>query len=73
MAITRSRSALQVVLDAGRTFIHQSRDKMRKALAQRRVYRVTQHELSRLSDRELADLGIARSNINQIARNAANG
>lgn len=39
--------------------------------AARRVYRQTVHELSELSDRELADLGIARSNISSVAREHA--
>lgn len=43
--------------------------------AQRRVYRATFNELSKLSNRELADLGIGRSQIRSIAletgRNAA--
>ncbi|MGR3497475.1 MAG: DUF1127 domain-containing protein [Limimaricola soesokkakensis] len=36
-----------------------------------RVYRRTVSELSRLSDRDLADLGFARSQIREIARDAA--
>jgi len=39
--------------------------------AQSRAYRITFNELDRLSDRELADLGIARSNIRGIAYEAA--
>ncbi|MEF2550056.1 DUF1127 domain-containing protein [Aurantimonas sp. A2-1-M11] len=35
-----------------------------------RRYRDTVNELSRLSQRELADLGIARSDINLVARRA---
>ena len=35
------------------------------------LYRQTVHELSRLSDRELADLGIARSDIAHVARKSA--
>ena len=41
--------------------------------ARRRVYRQTVEELSNLSDRELADLGIHRSIINRVALHAANG
>ena len=37
------------------------------AIARRRTYRRTVAELSRLTDRELADLGIARSMIRGIA------
>lgn len=39
--------------------------------ARRRMYRVTLRELSSLSGRELADLGIHRSQLHQIARSAA--
>ena len=39
----------------------------------RRVYRQTIDELSELSDRDLADLGIHRSMINRVALQAANG
>ena len=40
-------------------------------LQQRRVYRVTLNELRALTDRELDDLGIARSDIPMVARKAA--
>lgn len=73
MALTRSNSGLDVVLDAGRTFFHQKREQMRKALARRRVYRATHYELSALTDRDLRDLGIPRSNIKRLALEAANG
>ncbi len=43
------------------------------ALARRRVYRRTLEELRQLSDRELADLGISRLNIADVAREAAYG
>ena len=39
--------------------------------AQFRAYRTTLNELSQLSDRELADMGIHRANIGAIARDAA--
>ena len=39
--------------------------------AQNRAFRATFDELDRLSDRELADLGIARSNIKGIAYEAS--
>ena len=73
MAITRSNSELDVVLDAGRTIFHQKRDQMRQALAKRRVYRATHFELSALSNRDLNDLGIPRSNIKRLAMEAAYG
>ena len=73
MAITRSNSGLDVVFDAGRTFFQQKLDQMRKAQAKRKVYRATYHELSSLSDRDLRDLGIPRSNIKRLALEAAYG
>ncbi|MCP1170667.1 DUF1127 domain-containing protein [Limimaricola litoreus] len=39
--------------------------------AQLRAYRVTRRELSALNDRELADLGINRAMIEEIATQAA--
>jgi len=42
-------------------------------LARRRVYDRTVRELRQLTDRELSDLGIARSLIGEIAREAAYG
>ncbi len=44
-----------------------------EARAQRKVYRQTHIELSRLSNRDLADLGITRAEISFIAREAAYG
>ncbi len=43
------------------------------AVAQRRVYTRTVAELNSLTDRELADLGISRLGITEIAREAAYG
>ena len=71
MAITQSKSGLDDVFVAGRTFFHQKMDQMRKAQAKRRVYRATYHELAALSDRGLRDLGIPRSNIKSLALEAA--
>lgn len=71
MAITRSKSGLDVVLDAGRTLFNRKLDQMQKALARRKVYLATYHELSMLTDRDLNDLGIARSNIKRLALEAA--
>ena len=73
MAVTRSNSGLDVVLDAGRTIFHQKRDQIRHALAKRKVYRATFSELAGLTDRELRDLGIPRSNIKRLALEAAYG
>lgn len=41
-----------------------------KNLRNWRTYRQTVNELSRLSNRELADLGIARGEIHSVARKA---
>ncbi|AEI95896.1 DUF1127 domain-containing protein [Roseobacter litoralis] len=73
MAITRSNSGLDAVFDAGRTFFNQKMDHMRRAQAKRRVYRATYHEFSVLTDRDLKDLGIPRSNIKRLAMEAAYG
>lgn len=42
-------------------------------MSRSRVYRTTMAELNNLSDRELADLGIARATIRSIAFEAAYG
>ncbi|MBT8169464.1 DUF1127 domain-containing protein [Ruegeria litorea] len=44
---------------------------MQHALARRKAYRATHHELSTLTDRDLQDLGIPRSNIKRLAMEAA--
>ena len=71
MAVIRSNSGLDVILDAGRTIFHQKRDQIRKALAKRKVYRAAFFELAALTDRDLRDLGIPRSNIKRLAMEAA--
>lgn len=43
-------------------------DRVKKLFADLRLYQATVRELSDLSDRELADLGISRSSIRDIAR-----
>jgi uncharacterized protein YjiS (DUF1127 family) len=43
---------------------------VQRHLAQRAVYRATLRELQALSNRELADLGIHRSEISRIAQDA---
>lgn len=58
MTIARSKSGPEFVLEAGRTFFHQSRNKMLDVLARRRVYHRPYRELSELSDRDLNDLGM---------------
>ncbi len=72
MEITSSQISAEVFLATLRTFFHHKGDQLRHAQARRRVYRDTLHELSRLTDRDLADLGIPRSNIRRLAREAAN-
>ena len=46
-------------------------DGLRARRARRRVYRTTFHELSALSNRELADLGLSRTEIRRVAYQAA--
>ena len=47
--------------------------KQGQEMVKRRLYRITVQELSALSDRELGDLGIHRSQITAIAREGAYG
>ncbi len=60
-------------MDALRTFFHQKNDQLRDSLERRKVYKATHRELSMLSNRELADLGIPRSHITRIALETAYG
>ena len=46
---------------------------VKDALSRRRVYSQTLFELNGLSDRDLFDLGMSRSNITDIAHQAAYG
>ena len=46
---------------------------VKDALARRRVFSQTRFELNCLSDRDLADLGMSRTNINVVAHKAAYG
>jgi uncharacterized protein YjiS (DUF1127 family) len=48
-------------------------DRARNAVAQYRTYRQTVNELEALSNRELADLGLSRALIRDIARTSAYG
>ncbi|MEM9798425.1 MAG: DUF1127 domain-containing protein [Pseudomonadota bacterium] len=48
-------------------------DAARVAWGQWRTYRTTLAELSRLSDRDLADLGLFRGNLREVAIKAAYG
>lgn len=49
------------------------RTRMAEDMAKRKIYRRTVRELGALSDRDLADLGLHRSHIRQIAQTAAYG
>lgn len=56
------------------TLVHGVQDVIKRfseSLAWSRAFRETYDELSRLSDRELNDLGFSRGNLVQIAREAA--
>ncbi|NPD15153.1 DUF1127 domain-containing protein [Xinfangfangia sp. D13-10-4-6] len=46
---------------------------IRNAVARRKLYLRTLEELRALSDRDLSDLGMSRSMINEVAREAAYG
>jgi uncharacterized protein YjiS (DUF1127 family) len=48
-------------------------DFVRRYLEHRRVYLRTLRELASFTDRELDDLGVARVDIDRIAREAAQG
>ncbi len=48
--------------------LHASFDRVKEAYDARRAYLATLRELSALSDRDLADFGLARSDIDAIAR-----
>ena len=67
MAYVNSRSSQATLADRFAAFFKLGKD----AVERRRVYNQTVAELNNLSDRDLADLGLARGNINQIAYEAA--
>ncbi|MCK0104446.1 DUF1127 domain-containing protein [Pseudohalocynthiibacter sp. F2068] len=71
MAITGSTNWLDAVLEAGRTVFQQKCDQIRKTRARRTVYCDTYQEFSALTDGDLRDIGISRSNIKRLAREAA--
>lgn len=73
MATTQSISAIEILLDAGRTLIKGKRDQFHRTQRRNKVYRDTLNELSSLSERGLSDLGIHPSNIKQVALETANG
>lgn len=47
--------------------------RLRRAWAELRDYLAVYDELNRLSDRELADIGLARVNVRDVAREAVHG
>ena len=53
--------------------IRDARHALREEQRRRRLYTRTQAELASLSDRDLADIGISRLQIRDIAREAAYG
>ena len=66
MAYVNSRSASLSFSDRIAAFVKVAKD----AIERRRVYTQTMFELNGLSDRDLADLGLARCMIAQVAREA---
>lgn len=52
-------------------FLADSFDRVKEAYDRRQTYLATRRELTMLTDRELADIGVARANIDDIARKAA--
>jgi uncharacterized protein YjiS (DUF1127 family) len=62
-------------IDYGRTAGRATTDgwfaRLRRALEQSRRYRAVYAELDAMTDRELADLGFARSDVRDVARQAA--
>lgn len=57
----------------GGTSLWQRLSDLTASLAKRRAYRSTVRELSALSSRDLADMGIHRADIHDIAQQAAYG
>ena len=68
MAYVNSRSASLGIWDRVQSLTVRFKD----AMARRRLYTRTLHELSALSDRDLSDLGMSRADIGRVAREAAN-
>lgn len=63
--------ALQIALPAAGFGVSNIVALLSKALERRAAYRAAYAELAMLTDRELADIGIARADIDTIARQAA--
>lgn len=64
--------ALQIALPASGSIFANLRETVSDFFARRAAYRAAYTELASLSNRELADIGITRSEIDAIARQAAN-
>jgi len=58
---------------AFRTALATRKTQLSDAMRHRRVYQQTRRELAALSDRELADIGLCRLDIHEIAHDAAYG
>lgn len=69
MAQALSYGAQTRALNAADGFIA----RLRKSLADHRLFRETIEELSQLSDRDLSDLGIHRTQIREIAHESVYG
>ncbi len=67
MAYVNTRSASVGIADRVANIVKSVKD----AVERRRVYAQTVRELSSLTDRDLTDLGLARANIRDLAREAA--
>ncbi len=73
MTATQANRGSGAVLDGGISLIRRTLASASDALARRKIYRNTRTELSALSNRDLRDLGIPRSDIERLAREAAYG
>lgn len=75
MAVTRaqSQSFTLVALDRVETSFNAAIAAIIAPLRQRAEYNRVYNELARCSDRDLADIGIARSDIPRIAREGSRG
>ena len=67
MAYVNTRSTTVSISDRFANVVKMVKD----AVERRRIYNRTVLELSGLTDRDLADLGMARANIQDLAREAA--
>ncbi len=73
MAVLGRSSRLVLILDTACAFFQQMRGQIEEGLAKREVYQRTYHELTSLTDRDLADIGISRHDIRRLAKEAAYG